>query len=113
MNWTAANQLASKITTNTKLREFQFKLLHRRLPTSDFLTKIQIQENPRCFFCKEEKEKLTHVPFFWSCPKIKSFWEYVIVRLKSFQVVQNDFSLDISLAIGLRPASSKLNQQAD
>ena len=48
----------------TKLREFQFKLLHRRLPTSDFLTNIQIKENPRCFFfCKEKKEKLTQVLF--------------------------------------------------
>ena len=64
MNWTAAYQLASKITRSTKLREFQFKLLHRRLPTSDFLTKIQIKEKPPVlFFCKEEKEKLTQVPF--------------------------------------------------
>ena len=31
----------------------------------------------------------------------------------AFQVVQNDFSLEISLAIDLRPASSKLNQKVN
>ena len=35
------------------------------------------------------------------------------MRLKAFQVVQSDFSLYISLAIGLRPASSKLHQQVN
>ena len=35
------------------------------------------------------------------------------MRLKAFQVVQNDLSLDISLEIGLRPASSKLHQQVN
>ena len=39
VNWTAACQLGSKITRSTKLREFQFKLLNRTLPTNDFWTK--------------------------------------------------------------------------
>ena len=64
INWSAAYQLASKITKSTKLREFQFRLLHRRLPTNDFLTKIRIKEDPQCSFCKEECEKLIHL--FWT-----------------------------------------------
>ena len=63
VNWTDVYQLASKITGSTKPREFQFKLLHRRLSTNDFLTKIQIKENPRCFFCNVEREKLINTPF--------------------------------------------------
>ena len=36
--------------------EFQFKLLHRRIPTNDFLAKIGIKDDPRCSFSKEETE---------------------------------------------------------
>ena len=53
ITWSTAYQLAHKITKSTKLREFQFKLLHRRIPTNTFLTKIRIKENPQCSFCKD------------------------------------------------------------
>ena len=41
ITWGATYQLAHKITKSIKLREFQFKLLHRRIPTNAFLTKIR------------------------------------------------------------------------
>ena len=65
------------------------------------------------FFFKEEQEKLTHL--FWSRPIIKSFWENVIARLNcGFPGRSKQFFLaDIALAIGLRPASSKLHQHVN
>ena len=111
INWSAAYQLASKITKSTKLREFQFRLLHRRLPTNDFLTKIRIKEDPQCSFCKEECEKLIHL--FWNCPITALFWEKMVARLKTFQSIQDDFSLDRTLALGLRPVSSKFHHQVN
>ena len=42
----ATYQLAHNITKSTKLREFQFKLLHKRMPTNAFLTKIIIITAP-------------------------------------------------------------------
>jgi len=65
INWSAAYQLASKITKSalsTKLREFQFRLLHRRLPTHDFLTKIRIKEDPSVLFVQRRMRK-TNTPF--------------------------------------------------
>ena len=71
ITWSTAYQLAHKITKSTKLREFQFKLLHRKIPTNTFLTKIRIKENPQCSFCKEEPEILVHL--FWTCTKTAVF----------------------------------------
>ena len=111
INWSAAYQLASKITKSTKLREFQFRRLHRRLPTNDFLTKIRIKENLQCSFCKEECEKLIHL--FWNCPITALFWENVVSRLKTFQIIQDDYSLDRTQALGLRTDSSKFHHQVN
>ena len=64
IEWGTTYQPAHKITKSTKLREFQFKLLHRRMPTNAFLTKIRIKENSNCFFCKKKKKnRKTHTPF--------------------------------------------------
>ena len=48
VNWEKTYLLAFKSTKETKLREFQFKLLHRRIATKDDL----------CTFCGEETENL-------------------------------------------------------
>ena len=57
----------------TKLIIFQFKLLHRRLATNDFLNKIGIRENDICTFSRTEKESLFHL--FWSCSETSFFWQ--------------------------------------
>ena len=63
VNWEKTYLLAFKCTKETKLREFQFRLLHRRIATNDDL----------CTFCGEETENLTHL--FRKCKYSKSFWE--------------------------------------
>ena len=71
INWRDAYQLASKYTKSTKILEFQYKFLHRRIATNDFLTRIGVRDNPNCSFCDREQEKLLHL--FWACPKVASF----------------------------------------
>ena len=58
-------------TKATKLITFQFKVLHRRLVTNDFLNKIGIRENDICTLCRTEKESLFHL--FWSCSETSCF----------------------------------------
>ena len=109
ITWGATYQLAHKITKSTKLREFQFKLLHRRMPTNAFLTKIRIIENSNCSFCKKEPEKLIHL--FWSGPKTALSWESIITRLKLCQIIPDSYSADMTVSLGLRSDSSKLQRQ--
>ena len=44
-NWELAYAMAPKCTKSTKLIEFQFKFLDRRIPTNNFLLKIGKKEN--------------------------------------------------------------------
>ena len=63
-------------TRETKLRVFQFKFLHRRIATNDFLCKIGIKQVDSCSFCEETTETLVHL--FWKCKYTQAFWKKVL-----------------------------------
>ena len=65
VNWQNAYCLPFLCTRETKLRVFQFKFLHRRIATNDFLCKIGIKQVDSCSFCEETTETLVHL--FWKC----------------------------------------------
>ena len=109
INWRDAYQLASKYTKSTRILEFQFKFLHRRIATNDFLTKIGVRDNPNCSFCNGEQEKLFHL--FWSCPKVASFWHDLTVRLTFLHITPEHYIIDPLVALGLKPDFSKNYQQ--
>ena len=92
-------QMAYKLffcsTKATKLIIFQFKLLHRRLATNDFLNKIGIRENDIYTFCRTEIESLFHL--FWSCSETSCFWQGFIKWLAEnhIKLKSNIFTPDI------------------
>ena len=59
-------------TKDTQLRWFQFRILHRLLPTGRYLYLRHLTETPMCDFCSHEEETLLHL--FWECPAVQSFW---------------------------------------
>ena len=61
VNWENTYQLPFLCTTETKLRVFKFKFLHRRVATNDFLLKIGKKETDSCSFCSGSPETLTHL----------------------------------------------------
>ena len=69
VDWEKTYILPFLCTKETKLRIFQFKLLHRRIATNSFLYKIEVKDTDKCFFCKSETECLIHL-----------FWDYTIVN---------------------------------
>ena len=109
INWRDAYQLASKYTKSTTILEFQYKFLHRRIATNDFLTRIGVRDNPNCSFCNREEEKLLHL--FWACPKVASFWHDLTVRLTLLHITPEHYTIDPLVALGLKPDSSKNHQQ--
>ena len=109
IKWYKAYQSALKCTKRTRLVEFQFKFLHRRISTNDFLTKIGIKDNPDCSFCNEELEKLTHL--FWSCSKVTTFWNSLIQQLTLPQIIPQNYKINISTGFALTPDVSKSHNQ--
>ena len=80
------------LTTNDfKLRNFQYKILHRILPTNKFLVKIGIKESDQCNLCNNVTDSILH--YIWLCPIIKVFWQKVIVLL------EENFEISIELYI--------------
>ena len=61
INWTTAYVLTKKSTKSTKLIEFQYKFLHRRIPTKNFQCRIGVPANENCSFCHTSTELLIHL----------------------------------------------------
>ena len=64
---------AKYVTLISKYRSFQFRMLHRAIVTNTQLKKWKIVDSDTCFYCKQEPETFDHL--FWSCEKIREFWE--------------------------------------
>ena len=54
-------ELPFKVTVESKLRSFQFKIIHNIIPTNLSLYKMNIKEKPQCEHCLFQNENLVHV----------------------------------------------------
>ena len=70
----------SKITICTKLRSFQFKVLHSGLVTNVQLKYYGIKETNLCTQCNRNVESIQHMLF--DCEMVKTLWDWVNKTLK-------------------------------
>ena len=99
VNWENTYCLSSLCTRESKLRAFQFKFLHRKIATNDFLCKIGIKQTDSCSFCEEQKETLVHL--FWTCRYTQNFWKSMFEWMsQNFKDLEN-VSPSLSLCFGL------------
>ena len=99
VNWESTYSLPFWCSKETKLREFQFKLLHRRIATNDFLYKIGIKQSDSCTFCGEATENLVHL--FWSCKYSNAFWKDCYQWIMQNTSKVEKFNLSGALLFGL------------
>ena len=81
INW---KKVFAKIYTATKdvqLRWFQYRLLHRILPTQRYLHITKLSDDPICNFCLEDEQDTCHL--FFECPVIFNFWKQFESLLKN------------------------------
>jgi hypothetical protein len=71
-NWRCIYCIPFSVTKDTKLQDFQYKLIHRILITNSFLYKYELKDTEQCTFCTETKENLVHI--FWDCNYVRNFW---------------------------------------
>ena len=105
INWSAAYLLAKKCTKSTKLIEFQFTFLHRRVSTNNFLFRIGLKGDENCSFCHTSSESIIHL--FWTCRQTFHFWNKLTEWLKNLNVLPRDYALLNTTALGLRPDISQ------
>ena len=94
--------LPFQCTKDTNLQSFQFKLLHRRIATNDFLNKIGVSSSAMCTFCNEYVETLEHV--FWECRFSQSFWKNVMEWVKELKTITRSTPLNAYMTRTNSPA---------
>ena len=99
INWEKSYILPFYCTKETKLQTFQFKLLHRKIATNDYLYKIGISLTDICTFCEQNTESLIHL--FWDCELVQTFWKKIQHWLIQRQIKPQDFFLTLPTCLGL------------
>ena len=64
----------------SKLREFQYKVLNCIVFTNEKLFRFGITQSPLCTFCQKEDESIEHLLF--SCKESCEFWKHVLSWLR-------------------------------
>ena len=90
-NWETIFGNIYKTTIDTKLRNFQFKLIHNILPDNKILKKMGIVDSDLCNFCNIERDSVIH--YIWYCPSAQQYWNSVKTWLNTIF----DIGLDLSL----------------
>ena len=71
-DWNEIYSLSLKVSLETKIREFQYKVLNNIVFTNEKFFKIKMIDSPQCTFCKNEIEFLEHL--FCNSEITRSFW---------------------------------------
>ena len=105
--WMILCNIPFSSTNDTRLRWFQYRLVHRILGVNSFLAKIGKGDTALCTFCKVENETLIHL--FCKCEISSRFWSQV----KDWFEEALDVSVyldDMAILFGIRKKSwSALN----
>ena len=92
--WKNIYTLAKYLTQDTKLVEFQFKIIHRVYATDSYVAKFDETVNETCIKC----DQINNIPhFFVDCIKVQQFWldfkgwinniEGKIIDLKTIDII--------------------------
>ena len=76
--------LSFRATLESKLREFQFKILNRIIFINEKLFRFGMADSPSCAFCQTEVESVEHLLF--SCRVSSSFWKHVLSWLCDYNI---------------------------
>ena len=76
-------------TVDTKLRWFQYRILHYTLTTNRSVSKFIHSQDHLCTFCQQKSETIIHL--LWECPKTNLFWKELAQVLNSRAVHSSNF----------------------
>jgi hypothetical protein len=67
--------IAVNVTTESRLRELHWKILHNIYPTNILLKKMGLANSDLCPYCFNQLDFVEH--FFFECSRIKPLWKHV------------------------------------
>ena len=72
IQWKNKNLNIFKITIDSKIIWFQYRIVHRIIATNKLLFHMNIRNNALCSFCKIHQETIIHL--FFECENIINLW---------------------------------------
>ena len=97
INWEKVYSLPFRTTLDSKLREFQYKILNNIVFTNDKLFRFGLSQSPNCTFCNEEPESIEHL--LSRCKVSSEFWKEVLSWLKDNNIIIESLN-EIGLLLG-------------
>ena len=97
INWEKVYSLPFRTTLDSKLREFQYKILNNIVFTNDKLFRFGLSQSPNCTFCNEEPESIEHL--LSRCKVSSEFWKEVLSWLKENNIIIESLN-EIGLFLG-------------
>ena len=85
IDWKRVYLLSFRTTLETKLREFQFKILNRIVFTNEKLFRFGMAKSDKFAFCQTEVESIEHLLF--SCKISSVFWKHVLSWLRDNNII--------------------------
>ena len=85
VSWKEIYSLPFVVTIETKIREFQYKILNNIVFTNEKLFRLKMIDSPLYVFCKGEVESLEHLLFF--CEETKMFWRAFCTGLAECKIL--------------------------
>ena len=91
LNWEMIFNRIYCTTIDTKIRNFQFKLIHNILPDNRVLQKMGIIDSDLCNFCNDHRDSITH--YLWFCPIAQQFWNSIKNWIDSMMHINLELSI--------------------
>jgi len=98
-NWKSNFILARKMSNETKLQVFQYKLLHRIIASNEKLWRWKIVNSPSCNSCANVTGTIEHM--FLECPKVKHIWDKFVKIFEELEGMQIVVSRE-SILLGIK-----------
>ena len=97
INWKKIYIIPFLSITDISLRYFQYKILHRIIPTNKYLYYCKLSNSNLCEFCSSHIETIEHV--FYECYYVQIFWNHLILFLENKNIDLKVQKQDILLGI--------------
>ena len=85
IDWKRVYLLSFRTTLETKLKEFQFKILNRIVFTNEKRFGFDLAASDKCASCQTEVESIEHLLF--SCEISSVFWKHVLSWLRDNNII--------------------------
>ena len=90
-DWKEIYSFPFTVSIESKIREFQYKILNNIVFTNEKLFRLKMTDSPLCAFCNRETESVEHLFFY--CDVTMTFWEVLCSWLDKYKIKLQPFTI--------------------